>query len=203
MLLATVAISLIIGQHLPDRVPVHWDINGSVDGYGSKAMAMWLVPCMAVGIGVLIFSLPALSPKGYKIEPFRPIYDTVATLVIALMCFIQILTLQAGLGTKIDVSRWLVGSILFCLALMGNLLGKVQRNFWMGIRTPWTLSSDKVWIATHRLAARLMFGVGLVGALGVALGFPVKYALIAFVLSALWPVLYSYVIYQKLESTKG
>jgi uncharacterized membrane protein len=84
-------------------------------------------------------------------------------------------------------------------ALIGNLLGKVRRNFWMGIRTPWTLASEEVWIATHRLGARLMVAAGIAGAVCVALGVPLPVCFALLIGSLLIPVLYSLWLSKKLE----
>ena len=97
------------------------------------------------------------------------------------------------------VVRIPIAETFLFFALIGNVLGKVRRNFWVGVRTPWTLASDKVWIATHRLAARLMVVAGMIGALGV----PVALCFGLLMLALFVPVVYSYFLYQRLEREEG
>jgi uncharacterized membrane protein len=149
---------------------------------------------------LLLFSLPALSPRGYEVAPWRPVYNMITVVVVGMMCGIHILILAIGLGAKLDVPRVMIGFTLLGLGLIGNMLGKVKRNFWAGVRTPWTLASEKVWTATHRLAARLMFGAGVLGAVAVLVGLPVWIVFWLVIVATIYPVLYSYLVYRKLEA---
>jgi uncharacterized membrane protein len=108
--------------------------------------------------------------------------------------------MQATVHPGTDPGRPLVGGIFLFFALMGNLLGKVRRNFWMGIRTPWTLASDAVWIATHRAAARLYTAVGLIGAVMVFLGAPLALCFVILIVGAFVPMVQSYFFYKRLET---
>jgi len=97
------------------------------------------------------------------------------------------------------VGRAIIGGVCLLLALLGNLMGKVRRNFYIGVRTPWTLANERVWNATHRFAGKTLVAGGLAGlALTVAglNGWPVMVALLA---GALIPVGYSLVFYKQLE----
>jgi uncharacterized membrane protein len=98
-----------------------------------------------------------------------------------------------------DLPRWLVGGILMGMALLGNVLGKVRRNFWMGVRTPWTLANDQVWTKTHRLAAWLFVGGSVLGLALLAAGLHPLIALAPFLLAAVVPVFYSLWLYKRLE----
>ena len=120
--------------------------------------------------------------------------------VAALFTYIQLLLVLGGVaGVQLDLTRWLLGGLSLFFALLGNRLGKVQRNFWMGVRTPWTLASEAVWIRTHRLTAWLWVpGGGVLAILGFA-GVPVWWWLAGLLLMALSPVFYSLWLYKRLE----
>lgn len=187
---------------LPEQVPTHWNIRGEIDGYGAKTWAAFLVPGMMLAMLGLFWLLPWLSPRSFEVDRFRATYLWIAVLLISLMAYIQGLTLWAAFNQQVDVARALVAGICICLALVGNVLGKVRRNFWVGIRTPWTLASERVWIDTHRLAARLMAVAGVLGAAialfaGHVVAFVIPFALI--MISALAPVVYSLVHYKRLQ----
>ncbi len=198
------AVSVWLYPSLPDRIPTHWNIKGQVDGYGSKHWAVFLMPACMVGMLVLFYFLPALSPKHFQVDTFRPTYLYIMVVVSALFAYLHLLTLYAVwqsvmVKREFDLGRPLVAGIFLMLALLGNVLGKVRRNFYIGVRVPWTLASERVWNDTHRLAAWTMVASGLLGFLIIVIGLPIVYAIVLLVASALVPVVYSFVHYKALE----
>lgn len=201
--LAATAYGLYLYPTLPERVPSHWNIRGEVDGWSSRTVAVFLMPAIIFGMGALLAGLPSLSPKGFLLNESRRPYNLTCFIVVAMMSYLHVVALVAAQNPEMDVGRWVVAGILAALGLIGNQLGKVQRNFWMGIRTPWTLASDAVWIATHRLAARMLFACGVLGAVAVGLGVPMWIGFVALMVSCLWPVVYSLILYKKVEGGSG
>jgi len=100
----------------------------------------------------------------------------------------------------IDSMKALIAGLFLFFALLGNVIGKVRRNFWMGVRTPWTLASEVVWDRTHRVAAWLFTGVGVVGCVAVLAGVPFLVCFAALIVVAFFPIFYSLVLYKKLQS---
>jgi len=190
---------------LPQTVPTHWNIEGKVDGWGDKNWAIFLTPLMMAGFLVLFAFLPALSPKHFEVDAFRSTYLYIMVLVTALFFYLNVVILKATWqavsdGPKsLDIGRALIGGIFLFFALMGNVMGKVRRNFYIGIRVPWTLASDRVWNDTHRLAAWLMVGVGIVGFIMVVAGVPPMFAFALLIGSMIIPIVYSFVHYKSLE----
>ncbi len=189
---------------LPEQVPVHWGLKGTADGFVPREQAFWwlmIVPLLLAGWAVLAALLPWLSPVHFKVQPFRSTYDYIVGLIGLLFAYLGgvILSAQVGWITGDNLPRWLVGGMLLIFALLGNVLGKVKRNFWVGVRTPWTLASDVVWDRTHRLAAWLFVAGGLVGVLMVLVGLHPLIAFAPFVVAALFPVFYSLWLYKRLE----
>lgn len=197
--LAAAGYTAAVYGRLPELVPTHWGISGQVDGWAPRATGV------SIGLGfmalftVLVVVLPWLSPRNFKVDNFRLAFNYIMAGTVGLMGFVQVVILQAGLNPKQEVGRVLVAGIALFLAFVGNLLGKVRRNFWIGIRTPWTLASDEVWFATHRLAARLMVACGLVCAVLVLCGGSMVVAFVLVMASALIPVAYSAYVSKKLE----
>jgi uncharacterized membrane protein len=192
-------------DRLPERVPIHWNIRGEPDGWVSKHDVIWtflLMPAVMAGTIVLTAILPWLSPKPFDVERFRDTYGYLMALVVALFGFIHFLVLFGSLeppGT-FDLGRWLVGGIFLLFALIGNVLGRTRRNFWIGVRTPWTLASETVWIQTHRLTAWLFVLIGIAGFAAVVAGVPLVWCFAAFMTVAVFvPVLYSLALYKRLE----
>jgi uncharacterized membrane protein len=196
---AAIAITVVAYHGLPDRVPTHWDQHLQPNGYSPK-WALFLIGPGAMA-GVLLLSLlgPWLSPKPFTVDAFRSTWTRLMFLLFCLMAYLYAVILWGGAGHKIDEGRVIVGGVCAFVAMAGNLLGKVRRNFFMGIRTPWTLASEQVWYATHRLAAKTVTAGGIVGlvlTLMGARGWPIP----VLVASALVPALYSLVLYKREQS---
>jgi uncharacterized membrane protein len=196
------AAALAAYPYLPEKVPIHWNIRGEVDGYGPKQWAVFVTPIAMLALWALFRALPWLSPKSFTLDTFRGTYEFAVALTMGLLAYIHGLTLWAAWAGPIDVGRALVAGLCLFFTLLGNVLGKVRRNFFMGVRTPWTLASERVWIDTHRLAARLFVAAGLIGfvfclAVGGPAAFIASFALI--MLAAFVPAIYSLIHYKRLE----
>jgi uncharacterized membrane protein len=183
---------------LPERVPVHWNIDGVVNGYGPRA-ALWLLGPGLISLmalcGVL---LPRISPRRFDMSGFEPTYYYLCGVVACMLAYVYALTLVAVLHGAVPMQKTVPAGVFILLILIGNPMGKVRRNFFMGIRTPWTLASERVWYATHRLAAKLMVASGLLGLFALWLGVP-HWALLALMLA--WALLsagYSLLLYKRL-----
>ena len=191
---AALLYTLFVYPELPDRVPTHWNWVGEADAWGYKSWAVTLLPgVMALSVA-LMAALPRLSPAQFGVSTFRPTFNYLMLVAAGAMGFIHIVMLQSALHPQMAASRILIGGLFVTLALLGNMLGKVRRNFWMGVRTPWTLSSDKVWNATHRLAAQLFVACGLLGAAAVWLGTPAPAAMLLLAPAVLIPVVQSFLL---------
>ncbi len=187
---------------LPDRVATHWNIHGEPDGWTPKdnvLMVFLLLPLVMTGIVLLAIVLPWVSPKGFDVDRFRDTYGYVMALVVVLMAYLHLVILWGGMHPEQPVDRWIVGGIFLFFALLGNVLGRVRRNFWMGVRTPWTLASETVWNRTHRLSAWLFLAFGLLGLAAVLAGVPMLVCFLGLIGAALIPVIYSLVLYKRLE----
>ena len=195
---------------LREQIPTHSNAAGEVDKWTPREQILpqWLLlPGVMAGFVLLSLVLPWLSPEGFKVDAFRETFYFLMTVVVALFAYIQLLLVLGGIeDVQMDSTRWLLGGLSLFFSLLGNRLGKVQRNFWMGVRTPWTLASEAVWIQTHRLTAWLWVPGGMLLAL---LGFagptvlPMTVCVILWIaglmLMALTPVVYSLWLYKRLE----
>lgn len=201
--LGTLLLSAVLWAWLPDRVPIHWNIHGQPDGFVGRLAGALLAPGMLFATIALMLALPAMSPKSFRIEPFRNAYNFVMVLLSALFGYIHLVSLWAAINPGMDSGRLLIGGMLLVFALLGNVMGKVKRNFWMGFRTPWTLSSDAVWTSTHRLGARLVVATSVLGFALLILGAPFWLVFSLVMVGFLYPVLYSFLEYKRLERSGG
>jgi uncharacterized membrane protein len=198
MILAMSAVTAWFYPALPEQIPTHWNLAGQVDGHGSR-WQLWLVgPIMMTGFLLLGVALPWLSPRQFEVQAFASTYSYLMAVPVALFAVIEIIMLSSALGARLDMARVLPAVMFVVLILMGNPMGKVRRNFFMGIRTPWTLASERVWYATHRLAGKLMVASGLLGLCALWLGAP-HWLLLAVTLAwAPIAVGYSLLLYKRL-----
>jgi uncharacterized membrane protein len=195
---------LYFGQfdRLLEQVPVHWGVGDQPDQLVPKEKAL---PYLLIGPGVMLLMLvltwllPWLSP--WDVERFHDIFQYIMALMVILFAYVQATLVLAAVGAPIPMPRSLVAGIFLFFALLGNVLGKVRRNFWVGVRTPWTLANEKVWNATHRLSAWLFLGLGLVGFVAVLAGVNLLIVMGVFIAAILWPIIYSLVLYKRLERT--
>jgi uncharacterized membrane protein len=192
-------VTLAIYPQLPDRVPTHWGMKNQPNGYSPK-WAMFLIgPGLMAAFLALFHFLPWLSPKQWEVDSFRSTYLQVMLILTCLLAYLYAMTLWAGLNGSANVGQAILGGVCLLLALLGNLLGKVRRNFYIGVRTPWTLANERVWNATHRFAAKTFVVGGLAGLIltlfGVS-GWPVLSVILA---GALIPAVYSLIFYKQLE----
>jgi immunity protein, SdpI family len=206
---AAFALSLLVwlnrGQWLPEHVPTHWNAANQVDATTPRddiLPMLLLLPGMMAGWTLLALALPWLSPKPFSVESFRGTYDYIMLLVCLLFGWVHVSLLVGFVWPAPDVFiRMLLGGVFLFFALLGNVLGKVRRNFWIGVRTPWTLANETVWNQTHRLAAWTFTAGGLVACVA-ALIHPLAglfVGLTAIFAAALTPVIYSLVLYKRLE----
>lgn len=159
--------------HLPEKVPTHWGMGGQVDAYSSRA-TLWLLCAINLPIAAGMQFLPRLDPKKANYEKFQPYYDFFGPLVPLILLVCIAVTLSESLWPgRIDVARVIMLMVGVLFLILGNMMGKVKTNWFMGIRTPWALSDPDVWNKTQRLGGWVFFLSGLVAA-SMALLAPVK-----------------------------
>ena len=192
-------VTLYVYPRLPEQVPVHWNLEGKVDDYGDKTWATFLLPGAMILILGLMKALPWLSPKPFAVDSFRTTYTFVMFICACLFAYIQGLLLWSMLHEAIDTSRAFLAGLFLFFALLGNVLGKVKRNFWIGIRTPWTLANERVWNDTHRFAARVFVAVGILGFITTIAGVTPIFAIAILMVAVLITAGYSLALYKRLE----
>jgi len=185
---------------LPDPMPSHWNAAGQVNGWLPKFWGAFLIPIMMAVLWLIFLVLPRISPRGFEMEPFLRAWGVLKVTVLGLLLVVAVLVLRAAASHTGELSQttMFVGmGILF--VVLGNLLGKVTRNFFVGIRTPWTLASEEVWLRTHRLAGKLFVVAGFVVTANALIGFKLWVMIAAIGLAAVIPVVYSYILYKRIE----
>lgn len=181
---------------IPSRVPVHWNASGQVNGYGGKFEGLLLLPIMSLGIYLLLLFIPRIDPGKANYAQFSGAYLVARYVVLLLMAAVYLFTVLAIKGVRFDISRVIVGTVAVMFIVLGNLLGKIRPNWFVGVRTPWTLSSKRSWVRTHRLAGWLfaLSGILLLALAIVGIGAPLIWIMLV-ILGVVVAILvaYSYV----------
>jgi uncharacterized membrane protein len=196
------AVSAAAAGYLPERVAIHWDAMGQANGYSSRAFSVAFLPLFAGGLSLLILFLPSIDPLKANVALFRKEYNWIAVILMLFMGYIHFLSLAWNLGWKVEMIRAMVPAFAVLCYFLGYLLGKARRNFFIGIRTPWTLSSDTVWEKTHKTAGLWYKAAALVSLVGLFVpGFSAFLFLVGpLTLVSLGAVVYSYLLYRQEQS---
>jgi len=200
MLLAATLAGVLLWNRLPDQMASHWGVNDQVNGTMSKFWGVFLMPLITLAMLILFLLVPSIDPLKANIAQFRQIFNLFIVLIVAFMVYIYGLTLAWNLGyTHFNMSRAMLPALGLLFIFIGFMLRQAKRNFFIGIRTPWTLSSDTVWNETHRLGAVLFMISGALAFLGGFFGGMTAFWLmfIPLIGSALFLVVYSYVLYRR------
>lgn len=189
---------------LPPMVPFHWDIAGNVDQYVPKLTNAVFVPAISIGFFLLMRVLLAVSPRLGSQDP-RATERVINLLLVGVLLFmltLQVVTLSIALGRSVDIVLVMDLLVSLLFIFIGNFLGKLQRNFWAGIRTPWTLASEVVWERTHRLGGWLFVGAGVLGIIMAFIpGLRIWGVVGLILLVSVILVVYSYVVYRQVEAS--
>src|SRR5689334_9481010 len=163
--------SAVVYPKLPATVPTDWDMSGRVNGWSSRLWGAWLIPVFLVGMATFVKLLPAIDPRGKNYAKFGDAFETIIISIMLFTLGLHIIALRAALGYPVAMQRVLPLGLGILFVVIGNLLPRARPNWFIGIRTPWTLSSDRVWEKTHRFGGRIFVVGGLVSILA-ALFFP-------------------------------
>ena len=200
LILIAVAFGAAVYNQLPERVASHWDANDQVNGTMSRFWGVFLMPLIALGMLALFLVVPSIDPMKANIATFRPIFNAFIVAIIVLLLYLHVLTIVWNLGYhSFHMSTLLLPALGLIFILTGLLLRQAKRNFFIGIRTPWTLSSDRVWDQTHRVGAVLFIACGVLTFFGALLPGQTAYLLVLVPIFAatIFLLVYSYWLYRQ------
>ena len=198
---AQILVSIVSYPFLPAIVPSHWDASGHVNGTMPKLLNAILVPGISIFLFIVLRGVMQISPmlgQANARRANRAIINLILVGILLFMLIIQLTTTAISLGVQLDITMIISLAISVLFIFLGNYMGKLRRNFWAGIRTPWTLTSETVWERTHRVAGWLFVGAGLVGIITSFVPLLRLWGLVvAILLASFIPVIYSYYAYRR------
>ena len=202
LIIGLILVSFLIGAYLypymPEKMASHWDANGSVDGYMPKLWGLFLLPVISAILFLVYMLIPKIDPFKGNIETFRGHFDVFILLLFVFLFYVHMLTMLWNLSYRFNFIQLLAPAFGLLIYYAGIMMENAKQNWFIGVRTPWTLSSEVVWDKTNKLAGKLFKVAGVLAAMGLI--FP-KYAifliLVPVILAAVYPIIYSYQKYQQ------
>ena len=201
-LLISIIASFYFYANFPEKVPTHWNFQGEIDGWSGKTFAAFFFPGLNLIMYLCFLIFPYLDPKKERYADFIKVYHIFKGLLIAVMTIIYFYVGLAGIGYELPISTVIPTTIGILFIILGNYMGKIKPNWFMGIRTPWTLSNEEVWNKTHRLGGKLFILVGIFMIFGTILPPSVFWFLfiMGVITVSIIPMAYSFIIYKKLKN---
>jgi uncharacterized membrane protein len=202
LIIGLILVSFLIGAYLypymPEKMASHWDANGSVDGYLPMLWGLFLLPVISAVLFLAFMLIPKIDPLKGNIEKFRGHFDVFILLLFVFLFYVHMLTMLWNLSYRFNFIQLLAPAFGLIIYYAGIMMENAKQNWFIGVRTPWTLSSEVVWDKTNKLAGKLFKVAGVLAAMGLI--FP-KYAifliLVPVILAAVYPIIYSYQKYQQ------
>ena len=184
---------------MPEQMASHWNVNDEVDGYVSRFWGVFMMPLASMFILALFLVLPSIDPLKENIIAFRKEFNLFILVILIFLVYVWLLTIFWNLGfISFNMGTAILPALGFLFVFIGYLIRKSKRNWFIGIRTPWTLSSDTVWAEIHRIGGTLFIVSGFFTVLGVFFGdYGIWFTLLPILSSSLFLYVYSYILYQR------
>jgi uncharacterized membrane protein len=161
LIVTAVIASIVVYPRLPENMPTHWSASGEVDGWSSRLWGAWMLPLIMAAVWLFMRAIPHIDPRRANYEKFSGMYETLIVLVLAFMLVMHIVVLAAGTGAQVRIDRLVMPFVGVFIAAIGFLIPRAHPNWFVGIRTPWTLTSDLSWERTHRIGGPLFIVLGI------------------------------------------
>ena len=198
ILMLSFAIGIFLYPQMPDQMASHWNAQGKVDGYMPKFWGLFLMPLTSIFLFLLFVLIPKIDPLKANIDKFRDYYDGFVVFMITFLFYIYLLTIFWNLDIRFNMTRLLAPALGILFYYCGILINNAKRNWFIGIRTPWTLSSEKVWDKTHKIGGKLFKIAGIIALCGAFFQNYVLFLVLVPVISvSIYTIVYSYFEYQR------
>jgi uncharacterized membrane protein len=200
IIILSFAISIYLYPILPDKIASHWNSQGLVDGYMGKFWGLFLMPIISVFLLLLFIFIPKIDPLKKNIQHFRKYFDWFIVLLFCFLFYLHLLTALWNLGYYFDIIRAIIPALAILFYDIGILTENAKQNWFIGIRTPWTLSSEKVWDKTHKLGGILFKISAIIALLGMFIPpYALFFVLTPVILTVIYTFTYSYWLFKKIK----
>ena len=198
LIIVSFLIAIYFYPFLPDQIATHWGISGQADGYSSKAFGLFFMPILSVILFFLFISLPKIDPYKKNFDQFKKYFQNFINLIFAFFFYIYLVTIVWNLGVNFNMIQVLCPAFAALFYYAGVLTSHAKQNWFVGIRTPWTMSNELVWDKTHKIGGKLFKLTGLISLLSLILpDFSVFFILVPILFTTVFVFIYSYIEFKK------
>jgi uncharacterized membrane protein len=199
VLLAALA-SLLAYPSLPEVMPIHWNFEGQPDNYWPKLGGLILIPALIAVLAILFPLLKKIDPREKRYQEFAKVWQIFQLAIIGFLSYVHLINIFVTLNPQYNINTLMLIGLGILLLIIGNYLSKIRQNYFIGIKTPWTIDSEEVWNKTHRLGGILFFLAGIVFILEAIFKWQLLIVtLSAIAIAALVPIVYSYWKFHQLK----
>jgi uncharacterized membrane protein len=167
ILIIPLVAAILVYPHMPDQVPIHWNAQGEVNRYGSRLFGTFFLPLLNIIMYFFFTVLPIIDPKRANYSKFGSSYLTIRYSLHLFLMLMFGVTTAAALGYPVNIGKWVPVGVAVLYIIMGNVMGRVRHNYFVGFRYPWTLANEEVWRRTHQFGSKLMVLGGFAALFGV------------------------------------
>ena len=204
IILTSFAVSVYFYPQMPEKMASHWNAQGEVDGYMPKFWGLFLMPIISVGMFFLFFIIPKIDPLRENIEKFRKYFEGFIITFFIFLFYLNLLTIFWNLGMRFEMIQFLSPAFGVLFFYCGVMIENAKRNWFIGIRTPWTLSNEEVWGKTHDVGGKLFRIAGVISFGGLVLpNLVIFLILFPTIFFTIYITAYSYFEYKKIIGTKN
>jgi len=198
LVLITFIAAVLIYPSMPDRIASHWGFNNEVNGYMGKFWGVFLLPIVILGCTILFMIIPRIDPKKQNIQKFKKYFDLFISVFLLFFVYVYALTIFWNLGYHFILIQFMAPALALLFYTIGVMVKHAEPNWTIGIRTPWTLSSEEVWYKTHKLGGKLFQIVAFISLLGAVLPqYAFYFILFPIIIAVIYVFVYSYLEFHK------
>lgn len=202
--IALIILAFLVGGYLysslPERIPSHWNAQGEIDSYSSKNFGVIFFPGLTLGIYLLMTFLPLIDPLKKNYSKFAMPYFWFKSLFVFFFILIYFYSLSVAMGFGLNINYFILPTISIMFIIIGILLPRIKKNYFVGIRTPWTIHSEEVWDKTHKFAGKLFVAAGVIALISVFFPQNLLFVVVtAILLAAFGSVVYSYFVFRNIK----
>lgn len=198
IILISFAIAFYFYPLLPDQIASHWNFSGEVDGYMSKFWGLFFMPLLLIGLNFALFLVPKIDPKKANIDEFKKIYESFIVIFNLFMVYVYSLTVAWNMGYQFNMNTVMLPALGIFFFFVGDLVSKAKMNYTIGIKLPWTLSSEDNWNKTHKKGEYVFKIIGILTFVGIFFGnYSFLFLLLPLFIGMIYIVVYSYLEFKK------
>ncbi|MFH1841464.1 MAG: SdpI family protein [Candidatus Nealsonbacteria bacterium] len=199
-----IILAFIVGFYLypqlPEKIPSHWNAKGEIDSWSNRNFGVLFFPGITLAVYLFMLFIPLIDPLKKNYQKFSIPYYWFRVIFVVFFVSLYFYTLYAALGTNFNINYFIIPAISILFVVLGIFMPKIKKNYFVGIRTPWTLHSEEVWNVTHKFSGKIFITAGLISCLGLFFSEYTFLIVMAAILSAAFiSVIYSYFAFKKIE----